>query len=337
VPADPAAVAHAATDQLTATLAGYDELFAACAIGPGRVRAVADSAQAALADWAPDLAEEIERFAAAAGQPAWRIYALNARTEVLASVAGRDCSALARPDLGGQTWDWHAELAGSWQLVQRPAAAIPFVSLTECGILAKIGVNAAGVGLLFNILGHRADTGLAGVPVHAVARRILDSAVDVESAVAIIASARLAASSCFTVLDGRRTVCVEASSAGLALPELCRAGWAVHTNHFIDPELAAGDLRTGPDTDSEQRLALLSRRLCQAEPGSADELRRLLCAHEDDGAPLCCHARPADPLGSRWQTLATVVLEPVHRRLRVLAGGPCGSGDWTIRQARSRS
>jgi isopenicillin-N N-acyltransferase-like protein len=318
---------------LARTLDGYDALFAASGIGPDAVRAVADSTRIALLDWAPDLVDELDRIAAGAGQPPWRLFALNARTEVLATAPSQDsreCSALAAPGLGGQTWDWHVELADCWQVrATAVAGRINFVTLTEAGILAKIGVNAAGVGVLFNILGHRSDTGLGGVPVHAVARRVLDSAGDVESALAIIADAPLAASSCFTVLDADRTACVEASAAGIARVP-AEAGWTVHTNHFLDPGLAADDLRLGPESDSEPRLTLLRDRLAGRPPGSADQLRELLCAHESDGAPVCCHAPATGQLGSRWQSLATVAVLPAERSLRVLSGGPCGPAGWTV-------
>lgn len=319
--------------RLADTAAGYRELFGAAGLAPDRVAEVAAGARGALRSWAPDLAEEIEALAAAAGLDELACYALNARTEVLAtSPVGRDCSAIARAGLGGQTWDWHAELAGGRQLLCYPDTAVAFITLTEAGILAKIGVNAAGLGLLFNILGHRADPGAPGVPVHAVARRVLDSALDVAGALAIIRSAPLAASSCFTVFDADRAVSVEASSAGVReLP--AEDGWAVHTNHFLDERLAAGDLRTGPETDTLPRLALLRRRLAALTGAdSVETIRRLLDAHEADGAPVCCHAPATGQLGTRWQTLATVVIEPAARRLSMLAGGPCQAPghSWTV-------
>ncbi|MDQ2836643.1 MAG: C45 family peptidase [Actinomycetota bacterium] len=346
--ADPSArgqgLAAVTGSRLAAAAASYDELFAVAGATPDRVRQVAQQAEAALVAWAPDLAEEITAIADATGLPRWRVFALNARTEVLAvgadaggaggsGAVGRECSTIARTGAGAQTWDWHAELAGSWQLVRYSATAVPFVTVTEAGILGKIGLNAAGVGVLFNILGHRADTGLGGVPVHAVARRVLDSAPDLAEALAIIRSAPLAASTCFTLLDAERAVCVEASSAGVH--ELPLDGeWAVHTNHFLNPMLAAGELRTGPETDTLQRLALLRQRLTATRwrggAGSSDELRLLLCAHDADGAPVCCHLLPDAPLGARWQTLATVAIEPVAGRLKVLAGGPCQTEqEWT--------
>ncbi|HEV2887180.1 MAG TPA: C45 family peptidase, partial [Jatrophihabitans sp.] len=284
--------------------------------------------------WAPDLAAELDCYAEASGLPPWRIHAVNARTELLAAAGAAsrgECSAVAGTNsaavpIGAQTWDWHRELAGGWAVLEYPQASRPFVTLTEAGLLAKIGINGAGVGVLFNILSHRSDTGDGGVPVHAVARRILDSAGDVETAASILRSAPLSASSCFTLLDATRVACLEASPAGVA--ELPPARWSVHTNHFQDPVLAAGALPTDPESDSLPRHAVLtSRSAGELSPDGAEgaeELADLLCAHEADGAGVCCHAPATAPLGTGWQTLATIALEPAGRRMSVLAGGPCG-------------
>lgn len=315
-------------------LAGYDQLFAAAGLGPARTRQLALAARQALAGWAPDLSAELDCLAQACGVPQWRIHAVNARTELLAAAGAAsrgECSAVAGANpaatmIGAQTWDWHRELAGGWAVLEYPGTRRPFVTLTEFGLLGKIGVNSAGVGLLFNILSHRRDTGDGGVPVHAVARRILDSAGDVEAGIAILRSAPLAASSCFTLLDATRLACLEASPAGVA--ELPQARWSVHTNHFQDPGLAAGALPIGDGSDSLPRHAVLtaltSGSAGDPHAGTAEDLADLLCAHEADGAGVCCHAGADAPLGSGWQTLATVGLDPANRRMSVLTGGPCG-------------
>lgn len=329
-----AALAAGTEAWLPGSLAVYDRLFAAAGLSQDRVRQLALAARRALADWAGDLAEELDRYAEASGLPPERIHAVNARTELLAAAgaAGRaECSTIAgtgaaRTTVGAQTWDWHRELAGGWAVLEYPQARQPFVTLTEGGLLAKIGLNSCGVGVLFNILAHRSDTGDGGVPVHAVARRILDTATDVGTAVAILRSAPLAASSCFTLLDADRVACLEASPAGVA--ELPPAPWVVHTNHFRDPELAADALPNTPDTDTLPRHAVLTGRSPGREdPRSAEELADLLCAHEADGAAVCCHPQPDAPLGSGWQTLATIALQPGRRRMSVLPGGPCGRPD----------
>lgn len=312
-------------------LAGYDRLFAAAGLRPERVRRLALAARDALAGWAPDLSAELDCLAEASGVPPWRIHAVNARTELLAAAGAAsrgECSTVAGVNpaaamIGAQTWDWHQELAGAWAVLEYPQTRRPFVTLTEFGLLGKIGMNSAGLGLLFNILSHRSDTGDGGVPVHAVARRILDSAGDVEAGITILRSAPLAASSCFTLLDASRLACLEASPAGVA--ELPRARWVVHTNHFQDPGLAAGALPIGDESDSLPRHAVLTARSGgDPDAASAEDLADLLGAHEADGAGVCCHAAADAPLGSGWQTLATVGLDPAGRRMSVLDGGPCG-------------
>ena len=330
-----ASLAAGSAPWLPAALDVYDRLFAAAGLEQARVRQLALAARDALTGWAPDLAAELDRYAEGCALPAWRIHAVNARTELLAAAGAAsrgECSAVAGAGaagtmVGAQTWDWHQELAGGWAVLEYPGTHYPFVTLTEAGLLGKIGVNSAGVGLLFNILSHRSDTGDGGVPVHAVARRILDSAADVEAGLAILRSAPLAASSCFTLLDATRVACLEASPAGVA--ELPPGRWSVHTNHFQDPELSASALPVDAESDSVPRHEVLLARLAGAgavegSTGSAEGLADLLCAHEADGAAVCCHARPGAPLGTGWQTLATVALEAADRRISVLAGGPCG-------------
>ena len=118
---------------------------------------------------------------------------------------------------------------------------------TEFGIVGKIGVNDAGLGLHFNILHHRDDGRGAGVPVHVVARRILDEAATVEEATAIARSATVSASTVLTVVawdDERASArCLELSPAGVGVLEPDADGVLAHTNHFLDPRLARGELR----------------------------------------------------------------------------------------------
>lgn len=311
-------------------LATYEVLFTSAGVSPAEVERVADGTRAALAGWAPDLAAEIDAYADTIGVERWRLHALNARTEVLAlgaSASARECSTMVQTAprvIGAQTWDWHAELAQAWHVVEHHDVDLPFATLTERGMVAKIGMNAAGVGLLFNILGHSSDASIQGVPVHAVARRVLDTATDVDQAVKIVRGAPLAASSCLTVLGPDSAVCLEAAPSGVAVIVADR-DWVVHTNHFLDPGLATGDVRVAPEPDTLARAALLRARV-RARPGPAtrDSLIQTLCSHEmAGGAAVCCHPAAAAGLGTAWQTLATVVLDPTAHTLLLTRGGPC--------------
>ena len=319
------------------TLQTYERLFAAAGMEPPRVKALARSTQRALESWAPDLAAEIDAFARASSVEPWRVHALNARTEVLAAggvVHRGECSTLvrlgaARQDspLSAQTWDWHQELSQAWLLVQHGGVDLPFITLTERGVVGKIGLNAAGVGVHFNILSHLsdgADDGGDVVPVHAVARRVLDTAHDLAQAEQVVRSAPLGASSCFTVVDQTGARCLEASPPGVAaVPPL--DGWIVHTNHFLDQDLRRGDQLVVTDPETADRERVLRGRVTDGPaPATSDAMAALLCAHtETDGAPVCCHPDLTAPFGDHWETLATVVLDPAARRMEVARGGPC--------------
>jgi isopenicillin-N N-acyltransferase-like protein len=323
-----------------ATWRVYSGLFRAAGLDDGSVREHAEECLLALGDWAPDLLDEVELVAHGSELARWQVGALTARTEVLGRatrLARGECSTVVDvrrtgPVLGAQTWDWHRELADSWYVTANPGAGgrLPFVTLTEYGVPAKIGVNAAGVGVLLNILGHEGDGGAGGVPVHALCRRVLDTATDLDDALRIIRSAPVSASSCLTVLDTRGAAAVEVSPTGVATrpPE---AGFVVHTNHFTDERLAEGEVRGRAEPDTYDRYRLLRERVPDTRASSdRDALTAVLDAHPPTGAEVCCHPPAGAVFGERWETLATVVIDPGRLTMWVHRGGPCTAkpADW---------
>ncbi|MEU5219804.1 C45 family peptidase [Streptomyces sp. NPDC020807] len=318
----------------------YEELFATVAAAHGRTpdvhRLTLRTVEATRA-WAPALVEEMEGVAEGAGVPFATVAALNARTEILAEAGAPragECSTLVDtagpgPALGGQCWDWHEELAGAWHPQTVTGDLRSFAGITEHGILAKIGVNDAGVGVLFNILGH-ADDAATGVPVHLVARQVLGTAGSFAEAVGILTGAPVSASTVITVVTADRAASVELAPGGSAVVAPDERGRLVRTNHFLDPALAAGELRGRREPETYDRHRLLTARVAD-RPGPFDReaLAGLLAAHREDGAEVCCHAPADGRLGSRWATLATVAVDPAARSLAVHAGGPCSAGPTT--------
>lgn len=317
----------------------YLDIFAATVASHERQvdpLAVAAACEGPLGDWCPDLLTEIAGVAAGAGLDPLTVLALNARTEVLAHAGSTatECStvvempAAAAETMSVQTWDWHAELAGGWHTQTVRGDRHSFTGLTEHGVLAKIGVNDAGVGLHFNLLRHRSDGApvgqvRGGVPVHLVARRVLGRAGSLADAVAIIQSAPLCASTVFTVVTEDDAVAVEASPDGVGLVGPAD-GWLVHTNHFLDDRLAAGERPAAEPVTTYDRQRLLRERVkAVAEPLDVPGLMGLLLAHPEDGAPVCRHPEPSAAVGSRTGTLAVVGLDPAGRRAVVAPGGPC--------------
>src|SRR5688572_17658048 len=143
----------------------------------------------------PDLVRELEGMAAGAGQPVELLLAVNARTELLAGTPAAECSVIGSLDGPGgctvaQTWDWHPALASAWVLWSvELSGGRWFTTLTEAGVLAKIGVSGSGLCCALNFLSSSADRGVGAVPIHVLLRELLDRCASLEEALELLRSA----------------------------------------------------------------------------------------------------------------------------------------------------
>jgi isopenicillin-N N-acyltransferase-like protein len=317
------------------TVEGYHELFSAMNGGEFDMDVAGRDALLAIRWWAPELADEIEGIALGAGVAPERVAAINARTEVLARwfPQGRgECSTAVLLGADGpvsvQTWDWHDRFADDWLVwtIELPGGRT-VVTLTEFGIVGKIGVNNVGLGVHINYLRHRSDQAAIGVPVHIVARRLLDEATNMDAAVGLIRTAAVSASSALTIIecDGEDATALVAElfpdGPVYVLPD--PNGVIVHTNHFVHPTAVAGDLEAALGGDSFFRYELLRRRLATAQPTSTEGVIAALNSHLGGTGALCCHPDPDAGIGARYETLATVGIDFQAGRLDVREGGPC--------------
>ena len=316
------------------TLADYRWLFDAAGLCDDVVRTVAEASQKELAGWAPDLAREVEGIAAGSGLEPWEAGALTARTEIV--VRGRiaglsECTTAcwlpaSGPARAVQTWDWIPRITEFTVRRHVSQSGLTVVAFAENGVLAKLGVNSARVGVLFTLLCHASDGSRDGVPVHAVVRRVLDTARTVDDAVEVVRSAPLAASAAMTVLhhDGDRTtgVVVEMSPDGVAVREP-EHGFLLHTNHFLDPALAAGDRLVPIGDDTVPRMAWLREHRDVLRGRDRTGVVRNLVSHWADGAPICAHPRAEAEETNRWETKVTFALDLETPALALHPGGPC--------------
>jgi isopenicillin-N N-acyltransferase-like protein len=251
-----------------------------------------------LSPW-PELVAELEGDSSAAQVPLSALVRLQARTELM---GGPECSLIGRPGAVSQNWDWHPDVVPLVWVVEQPGGRW-FATLTEAGMVGKIGLSSAGLAFGLNFLRCSLDGGLGGVPIHVLLRVLLDRTETLEDAVSLLASARVSASSSITVASAGEVVTVEVSPGGARVlrgPEL------VHTNHFL-AELPAGarDLELAEDSTTVERLEDLRRTGSLTSP--------VVCRHDD----------PAVPWPDRIATLASVVMEPAVPRFRVADGPPC--------------
>jgi isopenicillin-N N-acyltransferase-like protein len=321
--------------EVASTVDHYRRLFAARATRPFDVDLWAERAWSTIAELAPTAAEEIAGIAEGAGLPVREVALLNARTELLAVADPTgtvdECSTVVslpagRTPVAVQTWDWYDAMADDWFVwtVPLPDGSV-IRTVTEYGVLGKIGVGSRGIGVLFNMLRHsddaRAEEEGLGYPVHLLSRRILEGAASVAEAVRTAGSVRVSASTALTVVDRHGAASVEVFGAGPGVVEP-EGGLLVRTNHFLSEAAAEGCLASTVGPGSEVRLATLLDAFGDAPPPSADAVVSAMHDHREVGG-VCSHPdRRTDAV--LWHaTLATVAIDVDAATLDVSVGGPC--------------
>lgn len=325
---------------IAAAIAGYQRSFDHLGIAEADARHAADASYASLSDWAPESAAEISAVAEGAGREVNEIMQVIARTEIMTRAADvpSECSTLSRTRSGAtisaQTWDWLADFSTLWHFNE--VGAVPgqlrHAGIAEYGMLGKIGLNEAGVGVHLNILKHSEDT-TGGVPIHAVLNQVLSTAHSLDEALEIIRSARTSASSVITVITAEAAVQVEIAGAEKRElrpgdpepaedPALAEAGILIHTNHFLHPDLRPGAAELRPDSTSRPRSDFLAARaLAAPAPETTGDLVALLTSGPGD-PPVCCAPDPAASFGDRSATLVTVQIDPGAKTIDLAPGSP---------------
>jgi isopenicillin-N N-acyltransferase-like protein len=317
---------RARAETVAHTVAVYRRLFEVdCGLGPDDVAARGREAEARVRAFRPALAEEIEGIAVGSGQPVEALFAVNARTELLAggAIAGNpmECSTVAILDgdraLLAQNWDFHPDLAGTRVVWTIDGAGL--TTFTEAGVVGKIGVNVAGVALAINFLGTDADGGLDGVPIHVLARALLEEARTVQDARALIESTTVSASVAMTAVGpdaggGVSARAFELWPGGVAAVAPDR-GAIAHTNHFL-AEVGARDVQadSADAPSTHDRLRQLKDALANGlEPGTA-RIAELLSSRAG-AEPIFRIDDGTDPWVVRCSTLATLVFEVPSGRM----------------------
>lgn len=315
----------------------YRVLFETRAEGPFDVDLWSERAWQAIRRVAPLHADEIAGIADGARLSVERVAAINARTEILvaANPTGvNECSTVVSlpadgPPVAVQTWDWYDAMSDGWF-----TWTIPFEdgrelsTVTEFGMLAKIGVNDRGVGVMLNMLHHRNDIEAAkrdevGHPVHLLARAILDVADSADQAVELASAPATSASTSLTVVDDRgsaASVELFPGGPGVVVPT---EGLLVRTNHFVSEAGEDGCLASTIGVSTRLRREHLLEVFGDEPPATAQEVLDAMTHHLPDGG-VCRHPITGNDPVLWHRTLATVAIDVVNRRLDVQEGGPCG-------------
>ena len=298
-----------------------------------------------IAAFRPAYLEEMAGIADGAGLDLTDVLAINVRTEVMYSAKARqaplsakalpaECSAFAcvpapgQPGatLIGQNWDWLLHSAQTLIVLEvRQDDGPVFVTVVEAGLLAKTGMNAAGLGLVTNALVTDADLGEPGLPYHVLLRALLDCTTIAE-ALRVLASGPRSSSANYMVAHASgAAVNIEAAPGDFTrlYPLYPDDGVLRHTNHFLAP-----DLGPGPVTDlalwaMHSTVVRLQRLQAAKTARTLDDFRTVLADHADFPYSICAHPDPAEHPSEQGATIASVLMDLTAREIWLAAGNPC--------------
>ena len=326
------------------------------------VRREAARFEAPVGKFRPGYLEEMRGIADGAGLDLTDVLAINVRTEVMYSAKARqapraapstprkvpaECSAFAyvptqnpprapgapgQPGsvLLGQNWDWLLHSAQTLVVLEvRPDEGPDFVTVVEAGLLAKTGMNAAGLGLVTNALVTDADVGEPGLPYHVLLRAVLDCATVTEALQVLQAGLRSSSANYLIAHASGTALDIEAAPGDFTrlYPLFPADGVLVHTNHFLAPRIDPVDLSLWAMPSSAVRLhrlrAAATAAAATAKPPTLDDFHALFADHADYPNSICAHPDPADHPSEQGATIASVLMDLNARRIWLAAGHPC--------------
>lgn len=341
----------AASDRIRRSVRGYEKAFRAAAdLDWGTVRAETRRYVPPIEDLGGGIIEEIKGLAEGAGVDVEDILALNVRTEILARAWAASpkgphpadgCTAIALTPTAtadghtvvAQNWDWLVHSLGTVIVLEvEPDTGPAFVTVVEAGLLAKAGMNAAGLGLATNFLLSADDDGRAGVPYHIVLRSLLGAETLSEGLNLLQQLDRSSSANYLLAHADGLALDVETRPGGFEGLSFVEPsdGVIVHANHY-EAQPPEPDISRRSMVSSVVRRMAAEARIRGAEKGlSLHDVEAVLSDHANFPASVCYHADPRVAEAERDVTAASVVMDLTTRTLRLADGNPCAAGYRTL-------
>ena len=252
---------------------------------------------------------------------------MNVRTEIAYGMFSDGCTALSwktgDASFLAQNWDWEHEQKENLILLRIRQPSKPVIHMiTEAGIIGKIGLNSAGVGICLNAIRAR-GVDFNKLPCHLSLRAALESSSRIE-AVLMLERAGVASACHILIADATGGMGLECSSQDICkLP--MREGKVLHTNHFVVEHPGVVDKMQLKD--SPFRLQRIHDLVKAAETEYlAPNVERLDKFLEDEmNYPTAiCRAETDD---STVATLFSIVMDLNEKAAKVRLGRPCVAED----------
>lgn len=281
------------------------------------------------------IAEMLEGVADGSGNKAEHIFALNARTEIIyGSTRSGDegCTSLAilpsrtssKHTLLATNWDWHPEQSDvSLVLATEDEDGFSVLTLAEAGMLAKNGLNSAGLGLCANLLASDRDAGGGGVPYHVLLRGVLESHTMADASRAALNHPRVSSGN-FLIADEGEAVNLEAvpGDFGYLVPN---NGLIAHSNHFLTnvPIYDKKKAQSALSLVRPERVRHLLEDAIDSRNVSDEDVRSVLRDHYSYPNGICRHVDEREPETDRICSVYSIVMDLHDRKFSIAKGQPC--------------
>jgi isopenicillin-N N-acyltransferase-like protein len=330
-----------ARDRVRRSIAIYQEMFRATAgLDWQSVLERSREFTQAIGAVEPAVLEEMRGIADGARVSLEEVVGVNCRTEILfgqprtqpGGLVGEECTTIAvAPEasadghaLIGKNWDWQAACRESLIiLVVQPDEGPAFVTLVEAGMLARDGVNAAGIAVCGNLLRSTQDRGEPGLPVPIIRRRILTSTRLDDALNAVIRAKRSGSTNYLIGHASGLFINIEATPQEVyfVYPE---RGLLTHSNHFLSLEARLKGVHIDYSADTLYRH-YRARQLLESRLGgiTIEDIQAALRDHVGFPRSVCRHPDGREPEQTRTATVASVVVDLTDGVMYVAAGPPC--------------
>ncbi|MDW0113109.1 C45 family autoproteolytic acyltransferase/hydrolase [Sporosarcina saromensis] len=281
----------------------------------------------AIAAFRPAYLEEMQGIADAAGVQFEDILTLNARSEIALTSTPDGCTSFAIQRGAntwlGQNWDWKGSQIDALLDVHIELEGKPNIRMiTEGGIIGKIGMNAAGIGVCLNALLTR--TWQPKIPLHLSLRAVLESH-SFEEAVAVV-NGNVASPAHFLIASR------EGGMAGMEVSPIRTAmiepvdGMVVHTNHICQTQLqeVVADFPIDDSVPRLQRMQTLLREM--KEDVEQENLFHILADHHGYPDSICRHVNERNPAHTQMETVFSIVMCLTEGTFEYKVGHPCHAG-----------
>jgi isopenicillin-N N-acyltransferase like protein len=337
-----------ARDRVQVCVQNYRRIFEQKGVSWPLARELAKQFLPRIETYSPEMTQEMHGIAAGAELSVEEIVAINARTELMYGKHGHK-PGVDEPDdegctgaivlpaatadghmLHGQNWDWRDEAADCGIVLKLvPESGERILCFVEAGMLARAGMNSAGVAVTGNFLECDKDARRQGVPLALVRRQVLMS-IGLGAAVqAVYQSPRMFSNNLMISQADGEAIDLETTPDEVfwISPD---NDLLVHSNHFISPAARAKVHDTGLRTngDSLYRDRRVRRALTDARGQiTVDTFKE---AFQDRyGAPRAVCRTPVEgPGGKTSSTVATIIMDTSARRMWI-APRPYGPHEFT--------